>query len=131
MAISKEVVRYGPFKDYIAEGVKVGDTLYISGQVSIDDAGNVVGAGDLIAQTRQACAQVRTVLEKYGATMANVVDETVFVTDVANAVAQLDPLFAARAEAFGGSPDVTQTFVQAAALFMPGLLIEIKCIARL
>ena len=130
MALSKKVVRYGPFKDLIAEGVLVGDTLYLSGQVSIDEEGNVIGAGDLVVQTSQAYANVRDVLEKFGASMENIVDETIFVTDMTAAMAAIEPLFSARAAAYGGSPDVTQTFVQTAGLFMPELLIEIKCVAR-
>ena len=50
MAPNKQVARFGPFKDFIANGAMVGDALYLSGQVSIDSEGNVVGVGDLAGQ---------------------------------------------------------------------------------
>lgn len=131
MVENKEVVRFGPFKDLIANGVKIGSTLYLSGQVSLDVDGNIVGADDLAEQVRQAYANVRQVLETFDATMENIVDEMWFVTDMNNTMARIDEIFDIRAEAYGGSPDVTQTLVQAAGLVMPELLIEIKCIAHL
>jgi 2-iminobutanoate/2-iminopropanoate deaminase len=41
------------------QAVKVGDTIYVSGQVSHDDRGNIVGLGDMEAQMRQAYANIR------------------------------------------------------------------------
>ena len=131
MAPKKEVVREGPFKNFIADGVKVGNALYLSGQVSLDSEGNVVGAGDIIAQSRQAYAHVKATLEKFGATMDNIVDEIFFVTDMSAAMGNLEALFAARQQAYGKQPEVSQTMVQVAGLVMPDLLIEIKCVAAL
>lgn len=131
MASGKQVVRFGPFKEYIANGVRLGDALYLSGQVSVDAAGNIVGAGDLAAQVRQAYANVAEVLEHFGATMDDVVDEMWLVTDMQNTMGHIEDLFGIRAEAYGQTPEVTQTLVQVAGLVMPELLIEIKCIAHL
>ena len=127
---TKQVARYGPFKDYIANGVSVGDLVFLSGQVSTDAEGNVVGEGDLVAQVRQCYANIREALGHFGATMDDIVDEMVLVTDMEGAMGQIDEVFTARAEAFGGAPDVTQTFVQVAGLVMPELMVEIKCIAH-
>ena len=67
-------------KEYgYAQAMKVGDTIYVSGQVSHDDGGNIVGQGDMEAQMR-LYANIRKVLSHYGATMDNIVDETLFVT---------------------------------------------------
>lgn len=129
--LEKETVRFGPFADLLANGVRVGDTIYLSGAVSVDGEGNVVGEGDLLVQLRQCYANIGEVLAKYGATLENIVDETWFVTDVEEVMAQLDPLFTARAEAFGKNPDMTQTCVQVAALVFPELLIEVKCVAKI
>ena len=82
MATERQVARHGPFADFIANGVKVGNMIYLSGQVSVDDQGQVVAPGDLVAQSRQAYAHIRSTLEELGATMADIVDETVFVTDI-------------------------------------------------
>jgi enamine deaminase RidA (YjgF/YER057c/UK114 family) len=66
-------------KEYgYAQSVKVGDTIYLSGQVSHDDRGNIVGLGDMEAQMRQAYANIQKVLAQYGAAMENIVDEILF-----------------------------------------------------
>ena len=98
--------------------------------MSIDDKGGVLHAGDLVAQTREAYASVSTVLAEFGATMSDVVDETLFVTDVGAAMANIEALFAARADAYGGDPDVAQTLLQVSGLVMPELEVEIKCVAQ-
>ncbi|MFV1979656.1 MAG: Rid family hydrolase [Rhodothermia bacterium] len=130
MARNKQVVRFGPFKDYIANGVKVGDTIYLSGQVGLDAEGKIGGAGDLAAQVRKAYANVAEVLGEFGATMDDIVDEMWLVTNVQNTMENIEELFGIRAEAYGGTPEVSQTLVQVAGLVMPELLIEIKCVAH-
>jgi len=73
--VDMEVTGFGmPWeKDFnYSQGLKVGDTIYLSGQINHDADGNLVGIGDLEAQIRQAYANVATVLEHYGATLANV-----------------------------------------------------------
>lgn len=130
MPASRRVVREGPFRKIIADGVQVGDTIYLSGQVSVDGEGSTIGAGDISAQVKQAYANVRTVLESFGATMADVVDETVFVTDIDGFLGRGDELFGLRAEMFGGDPQISQTLVQVARLGSADWLLEIKCIAR-
>lgn len=70
-----------------AQAVRVGDTIYLSGQVSHDDEGNIVGEGDMEAQMRQAYANIEKVLAQYGAGMDNLVDEILFVTDMESAFA--------------------------------------------
>ncbi len=115
-------------KEYgYSQAVKVGDTIYLSGQVSHDDKGNVLGEGDMEVQMRAAYANIGKVLAQYGATMDNVVDEILFVTD-------MDAAFAARVkmkqEVFSDSPVLGSTIVQIQRLAFPQLMIEIRCIAR-
>ena len=128
MNAERRVARFGPFQDFIANGVRQGDAIYVSGQVGTDESGAVVGG--LAAQTRQAYANVREVLERLGATMEDVVDETWFVTDIGATMGAVEELFGIRAEAYGANPDVAQTMVQVSGLVMPDLLIEIRCVAR-
>lgn len=116
-------------KEYgYSQAVKVGDTIYVSGQVSHDDKDNVIGPGDMEAQMRQSYANIKKVLAMYGANMENIVDEILFVTDI-------DAAFAAaikcRQEIFSGSPVVASTIVQIQRLAFPQLMIEIKCIAKI
>jgi len=110
-----------------SQAVKVGDTIYLAGQVSHDDNGNVLGEGDMEVQMRAAYANVEKVLSQYGATMENVIDEIVFVTDI-------DSAFAARVkmkqEVFSSSPVLASTIVQIDRLAFPQLMVEIRCIAK-
>src|SRR5918999_550388 len=131
MAISKEAksLNMSWEKEYgYSQAVKVENTIYVSGQVSHDYKGNIVGRGDMEVQMRQAYANIQKVLAQYGATMDNVVDEVLFVTD-------MDTAFAAavkcRQEVFSGTPVVASTIVQIQRLAFPELLIEIRCIAKL
>ena len=115
-------------KEYgYAQAVKVGDTIYLSGQVSHDDKGNIVGVGNMETQMRQAYANIHRMLVQYGATMENIVDEILFVTD-------MDKAFAAavkcRQDIFSGSPVVASTIVQIQRLAFPDLMIEIRCVAK-
>ena len=61
--------------------VSGGRTLYISGQVSQDAQGQLVGKGDLLAQTEQVYKNLATALAGAGATFADVVKLTVFVVN--------------------------------------------------
>ena len=76
---------------------------------------------------RQAYVNIQKVLAKYGATMENIVDEILFVTD-------MDAAFAAavkcRQEIFSGTPIVASTIVQIQYLAFPDLMIEIRCVAK-
>ena len=110
-----------------AEAVKVGDTIYISGQTAYVGQGHIVGVGDMAAQMRQAYTTIATLLEGYGATMRNVVDETLFVTDIAAASQAARTV---RKEAYGGVFEVASTLIGVAELGAPELLIEIRCTAR-
>ena len=85
MTISKEPKSLGmPWeKEYgYSQAVKVDNTICVSGQVSHDDKGNIVGRGEMQVQMRQAYANIEKVLAQYGATMGNIVDEVLFVTDM-------------------------------------------------
>ena len=130
MTITKETKGLGmPWeKEYgYSQAVKVGDTIYVSGQVSHDDKGNIIGPGDMEAQMRQSYANIKKVLAMYGAKMENIVDEILFVTD-------MDAAFAAavkcRQDIFSGTPVVASTIVQIQRLALSELMIEIRCVAK-
>jgi enamine deaminase RidA (YjgF/YER057c/UK114 family) len=115
-------------KEYgYAQAVKVGKTIYLAGQVSHDDVGNIVGPGDMEAQVLQAYANIRKVLAQYGATIDNVVDEVLFVTDMNAAFAAR---IKCREEVFSGNPRLASTIVQVQRLAFPELMVEIKCTAE-
>ncbi len=108
------------------QGIRVGDTVYVSGQVGFDPDGDIVGGADMEAQARQVFANIRTVLEMAGATMNDVVKITAFLTDLDRYAGYS----AARAEAF---PDKVpaSTAVATPALVFPGLLVEIEAVAEI
>lgn len=110
------------------QAVKVGDTVYVSGQISHDETGEIVGVGDVEAQMRQAYVNIKKLLAQYNVGVENIVDETVFVTD-------MDAAFKAavkvRKEVFAGAPVAASTIVQIERLAFPELMIEIKCVAKL
>ena len=61
--------------------VRVDNMLYLSGQIGIDDAGNVVPGG-IATETRQAMENIRLVLERYGSSLDRVVKVTVMLADM-------------------------------------------------
>ena len=131
MIISKEIKNHNvPLEQEYgySQVVKVGDTIYLSGQVSHDEKGNLVGRADMEMQMRQCYSNIQRVLAHYGATMHNIVDEILFVTDMETA---LKAAVKCRREIFAGTPVVASTIVQIQCLALPEYIIEIKCVAKL
>jgi 2-iminobutanoate/2-iminopropanoate deaminase len=127
---TKTIQRSGPFADFFCNGVQVGDHLYLAGNVGVDENGEAA-PGDITAQMSQCYENIAATLAEFGADMSNLVDETIFVTDVADFMANLPAIAPAREAAFGAKPEVSQTLVGVASLVDPGWLIEIKAVARL
>jgi enamine deaminase RidA (YjgF/YER057c/UK114 family) len=67
--------------------VKVGNTVYIAGQVSAGADGNVVGKGDPEAQVRQIWRNVEAAVKAAGGTLQHVVKTTTYVTNIQYAAA--------------------------------------------
>jgi enamine deaminase RidA (YjgF/YER057c/UK114 family) len=143
MTVKKEATYLGmPWeKTYgYAQAVKVGDTIYLSGQLSHDETGKMVapaplGAdnrildhGNMAAQMAQGYANAGKLLAQYGASLDNVVEEVLFVTDMDAAFAVAGSV---REKAYGGRPVVTSTIVVTPRLAFPDQLIEIKLTAKI
>ena len=131
MAVDKQIRNLGWFGEEaygFAQAVKVGDTVYVSGQTAFLPEGGIVGVGDMEAQMRQAYVGVAQLLRAYGADMSNVVDETLYVTDMAAAASVARKV---RGEAYGEVFEVASSLIGVQALGAPDLMIEIKCTARL
>jgi reactive intermediate/imine deaminase len=107
-----------------SQGIQIGNSVYVSGQVALDAEGNVVGKGDMKAQTRQALENVKTVLEASGASMEDVVKVTVYVTDISLLAETHD----VRSQFFPDPPPAS-TGVEISALAFPDLLVEIEAVA--
>lgn len=100
--------------------------IFLSGQLSRDADGNLVGAGDMAEQTRQCIRNMRTVLEAAGGTLDDVVSTTVYTTDMR----EFKNIVAARTEFFVAKLP-TSTIVEVNHLADPGLMIEIQAVAVL
>jgi enamine deaminase RidA (YjgF/YER057c/UK114 family) len=98
--------------------------IFVSGQVAFGPDGQVVGHGDIKAQTHQAFDNVAAVLAKAGAGLKDIVKITSYLTDE-NTFGQM---LEARREVFGAEPPAS-TAVVVKRLVMPELLIEIEAIA--
>lgn len=106
--------------------VKVGNLLFIAGQVAFDSAGNLVGENDMKAQVRQVLENLKTALASHKADFSNVVKINIFTTDVEAFLGSAE----VRAEYFKGYPPAS-TLVQITKLARPGLMVEIEAIAAL
>ena len=108
----------------ISAGVKLGETVVLSGTVALDSEGTVVGQGDIYAQSKQIFKNIEEALTSAGATMADVMKITTYLTDISD----YKEFGRARTEAFpGGVP--ASTAVATPALIMPELLVEVEAIA--
>ena len=144
MSITKDAKSHGmPWEDSYgyAQAVKVGNIIYVAGQFSHDDEGNFVGSaptdndGNILdhsnmeIQMRQTYKNAEKILSHYGATLDNVVEEVVYVTDMDTAFAAAEP---ARKKAYGSEkPKVSSTLLVTPRLAFPHQLIEIKFIAHI
>ncbi|MFJ7159070.1 RidA family protein [Streptomyces sp. NPDC101118] len=102
-----------------------GRFVAVSGQCALDEKGEVVGAGDAGAQTRQVFENLRRCLAAAGATFDDVVKLTYFVTDIAH----LPAVRAARDGFIAPDRYPASSAVQVSALFRPELLVEIEAFA--
>jgi enamine deaminase RidA (YjgF/YER057c/UK114 family) len=102
-------------------------SVHTAGQVSIDQHGALVGAGDLAAQTAQAMRNVGLALAAAGATYADIVKITTYVVNYKPD--QRAIISKARAPFFAGGTPPASTLVGVSALALPEWLIEIEATA--
>jgi enamine deaminase RidA (YjgF/YER057c/UK114 family) len=107
--------------------VKTGTPVFVSGQVALDGAGNVVGEGNAAAQAVQVMANLETVLRACGGAMADIVKLNVYTTDLAFRPAIAE----ARAKYFAANDAPASTFVVISSLADPRFLVEIEAVAMI
>lgn len=103
-------------------------TIYTSGQVSIDEDGKLVGAGDLAKQTTQAMQNLGLALQAAGATYADIVKTTTFVV---NYRPELRTVITDAKKPFWARKPPTSALIGVSALALPEWLIEIEAVAVL
>jgi enamine deaminase RidA (YjgF/YER057c/UK114 family) len=105
-----------------------GKTVYIAGQVAMDKDGRVVGRGDLVAQFRQVCENLRAVVTARGGQLNDVLKLTLYVLSKAEYKAHSQDIGAVYREYFGRHYPA-MTLVEVKGLYDDGCLIEIEGIA--
>ena len=100
--------------------------IFVSGQVSRDDDGNIVGGTSMLEQTRQCLRNIEKCLQAAGASLTDVVWTTVFTTNMK----ELKEIFTAREEFFKTSLP-TSTMVEVSGFTQPELKVEIQAIAAI
>ena len=69
----------GPY----SHGIRAGNLLFTSGQIALDPkSGQMVGQGDVAAETRQVMANLQAVLEAGGSSLSAVVKTTIYLADM-------------------------------------------------
>lgn len=105
-----------------------GSTVHLAGQVAWDAQANLVGAGDLGAQTRQALANLKEVLASVGCTPADIVRLRTYVVD--HSPDKLGVVLGEIGAFYGSAVPAPNTFIGVAALALPDFLVEIEAIAE-
>ena len=101
-----------------------GRLVFISGMTSKAADGSVVGIGDIAAQTRQMCENVKAAVEAAGGTMADICRVDVYVKDMGG----FDIIHRVRREYFPNPPPAS-TMVAVSGFTHPDYLIEMAAIA--
>ena len=108
----------------ISSGFRVGDLVFVSGQVGVDDVGEIVGGGDFLTQARHAFGNLRRVLVAAGSSLDQVVKVTILVTDMS----YFPDVVELRREVFS-PPYPADTICEVRALAYPELMFEIEAVA--
>lgn len=109
-----------------AQVTRKGNLIFISGQVALDSAGNLVGKDDFEAQAKQCLDNLVDVLKAAGGSLKDLMMITVFVKDMTQR-----PIFARVRDGYFRANPPASTIVEIKRLFMDEVLIEVNGIAVL
>jgi len=113
-----------PISHY-TDGVVAGGWIWVSGMLAVDKDGKLVGGDDVVAQAERVHENIKAVLDKAGATFADVVKVTVYLRRIGDRPA----VNAVRRKYFGDSRPAS-ALVEVSALVIPEALVEIDAVAR-
>ena len=109
-----------------SHAIKAGNIIYVSGQTATDEEGNIIGKGDIIAQTDRAYENIKRVLEAAGANITDIVMLNIYCMDLDGFTKTGE----ARKKHFGKHFPAA-TVVKISSLLLPDALIEVEAIAVL
>src|ERR1700730_14498530 len=101
--------------------------IFLGGQISSNNAGSVVHAGDIAAQFEQALTNVMAGLRAAGGSASSIVKLTYYVPDVTAYRQALKPIGKAYREILGNRYPAASLF-EVKGLFEPDAMIEIECV---
>lgn len=104
-----------------------GKILYVSGQVARNQKGDIVGVGDLEAQTRQVYENISLILKKMGATFSDVVKQNIYTTKLD----QINVIKKVREEYFPHDHRPANTTIGVEGLVEKEYMIEIEIVAAI
>ncbi|GAA1694383.1 RidA family protein [Streptomyces yatensis] len=107
-----------------SQAIRSGDLIHVSGQLSLDEAGDFLHADDFAAQLQRTYVNMDKVLGHYGVTRNQVVSQTLYVVNLRQHAA-------ATAEgnlAYFGDHRPASTVLGVTELTFPGQVIEISCV---
>lgn len=110
-----------------SQAVRVGNTIHISGSVSMNDEGEVLGKGDMKEQLKNALEDIRKTLAHFGGDYGDIVKETIFTTDMDALLSATD----VRAKYYDGYEFPAASWVAVPRLVSPDFLVEVEVVAVL
>lgn len=102
-----------------------GALILLSGQVSVDENNDIVGVGDVAAQTERVFELIGVILQAQGASFSDVVNIRTYLTDIS----RLAEYASVRRKYITTSEPPTSTTVEVSALFKPEAMVEVEVIA--
>jgi 2-iminobutanoate/2-iminopropanoate deaminase len=104
--------------------VRPGKLVFVSGLTAKNEQGDIVGVGDVGAQTRQVCENLQAAMRAAGGTLSDIVRIDVFIREMTG----FKEIHEVRRQYFGPNPPAS-TMVAVSAFTHPDMLIEINAIA--
>lgn len=108
-----------------------GSLAFVSGQVALDESGNLVGEGEVAAQTRQCLRNMEAILDGMGATWADVVRFNWYLVDIDGLQAVREVRDEFIRPVLGEKHNPASSLIQVAGLFRPDCLIEVDAVVAL
>ncbi|MBN9221800.1 MAG: RidA family protein [Mesorhizobium sp.] len=115
-----------PALSHYTDAVRFGDMLFISGIVALDADGKVLAKDDVVGQTEHVFQSIQRILDAVGATFADVLKVTVFLTEVADR----EQINVVRKKYFGTTKPAS-TLIGVRSLALPDLKVEVEAVVGL